>query len=292
MADLTGGMGVDISFLSADFEQAIYIEQQEELAEIATHNFNILGLDNITAINADGVNYLSVMQPVDLIYIDPARRDDTGKKTVRIEDCTPNILDIEDLLEKKSGMAMIKLSPMLDISLALNSLRNISDVHIVAVNNEVKELLFMKQKDAGQATYHCVNILKDNTEEYTFQKEDENSASVSYSTQIYAYLYEANASIMKGGGAYKSIANSFSLEKLHPSSHLYTSDVLQNDFPGRKFIVKTVCSLNKKDIKEHLSGLKQANITVRNFPLSVQEIRKKTGLKEGGGSIYICHNAF
>ncbi|MBB4035300.1 16S rRNA G966 N2-methylase RsmD [Dysgonomonas hofstadii] len=285
MADLTGGMGVDISFLSADFEQAIYIEQQEELAEIATHNFNILGLDNITAINADGVNYLSVMQPVDLIYIDPARRDDTGKKTVRIEDCTPNILDIEDLLEKKSGMAMIKLSPMLDISLALNSLRNISDVHIVAVNNEVKELLFMKQKDAGQATYHCVNILKDNTEEYTFQKEDENSASVSYSTQIYAYLYEANASIMKGG-AYKSIANSFSLEKLHPSSHLYTSDVLQNDFPGRKFIVKTVCSLNKKDIKEHLSGLKQANITVRNFPLSVQEIRKKTGLKEGG-EVYI-----
>jgi len=281
IADITGGAGVDISFLSVNFEQAIYIEQQRELSEIAAYNFNVMGLNNIEVINADGVNYLSQMNSVDLIYIDPARRDNNGKKTVRIEDCTPNILEIEDILEQKAGMIMIKLSPMLDISLALNSLRDVSAVHIIAVNNEMKELLFIKQKSAERTAYHCINILKDNTEKYTFYRDDENNTSVNYSSDLFDYLYEPNASIMKGG-AYKCIANSFSLNKLHPSSHLYTSDVLLSDFPGRKFKIKNICSLNKKAIKEHLSILKQANITTRNFPLSVQDIRKKTGLNEGG----------
>jgi len=285
MIDLTGGIGVDFSFLSKQFIHAVYVEQQLELSEIARYNFAVLGLENIDVVNAKAEEYLRSLPPVDLIYIDPARRNDAGRKTVRIEDCTPDVLDIQDLLEEKSKMVMIKLSPMLDISLALNSLRNISDVHIVSVNNEVKELLFIKQKNGGKITFYCINIKKDKTEIYSFGREDEDNTAIHYTSQLGAYLYEPNASILKAG-AYKSIARSYSLEKLHPNSHLYTSDGLKENFPGRKFAVRNICSLNKKDIKEYLSPFKQANITVRNFPLTVEEIRKKTNLKDGG-NVYI-----
>lgn len=284
MADLTGGLGVDCFFLAHGFNNAVYVEQQSELAEIAVHNFKILGQD-IKVVNEDAVSYLSSMPPVNLIYIDPARRDSTGRKTVLIEDCTPNILDIESLLEEKSKQVMIKLSPMLDITLAVKSVKSVSDVYIISVNNECKELLFIKKGNTGKTLYHCVNIQNSNTDTYTFYKEDEDTISLNYTTKIAKYLYEPNASILKAG-AYKSIAKAYSLDKLHPSSHLYTSDVLYEDFPGRKFVVDNICSLNKKDMKEYLSDIKQANITTRNFPLSVQEIRKKTGLKDGG-DIYI-----
>ncbi|MDR1714352.1 MAG: class I SAM-dependent methyltransferase [Prevotella sp.] len=284
MADLTGGLGVDCFFLAHGFNNAVYVEQQSELAEIAVHNFKILGQD-IKVVNEDAVSYLSSMPPANLIYIDPARRDSTGRKTVLIEDCTPNILDIESLLEEKSKQVMIKLSPMLDITLAVKSVKSVSDVYIISVNNECKELLFIKKGNTGKTLYHCVNIQNSNTDTYTFYKEDEDTISLNYTTKIAQYLYEPNASILKAG-AYKSIAKAYSLDKLHPSSHLYTSDVLYEDFPGRKFVVDNICSLNKKDMKEYLSDIKQANITTRNFPLSVQEIRKKTGLKDGG-DIYI-----
>ncbi|MFV0311884.1 MAG: THUMP-like domain-containing protein [Dysgonomonas sp.] len=284
MADLTGGLGVDCFFLAHGFNNAVYVEQQSELAEIAVHNFEILGQD-IKVVNEDAVSYLSSMPPANLIYIDPARRDSTGRKTVLIEDCTPNILDIESLLEEKSKQVMIKLSPMLDITLAVKSVKSVSDVYIISVNNECKELLFIKKGNTGKTLYHCVNIQNSNTDTYTFYKEDEDTISLNYTTKIAKYLYESNASILKAG-AYKSIAKAYSLDKLHPSSHLYTSEILYEDFPGRKFVVDNICSLNKKDMKEYLSDIKQANITTRNFPLSVQEIRKKTGLKDGG-DIYI-----
>jgi len=284
MADLTGGLGVDCFFLAHGFNNAVYVEQQSELAEIAVHNFKILGQD-IKVVNEDAVSYLSSMPPANLIYIDPARRDSTGRKTVLIEDCTPNILDIESLLEEKSKQVMIKLSPMLDITLAVKSVKSVSDVYIISVNNECKELLFIKKGNTGKTLYHCVNIQNSNTDTYTFYKEDEDIISLNYTTKIAKYLYEPNASILKAG-AYKSIAKAYSLDKLHPSSHLYTSDVLYEDFSGRKFVVDNICSLNKKDMKEYLSDIKQANITTRNFPLSAQEIRKKTGLKDGG-DIYI-----
>lgn len=284
MADLTGGLGVDCFFLAHGFNNAVYVEQQSELAEIAVHNFKILGQD-IKVVNEDAVSYLSSMPPVNLIYIDPARRDSTGRKTVLIEDCTPNILDMESLLEEKSKQVMIKLSPMLDITLAVKSVKSVSDVYIISANNECKELLFIKKGNTGKTLYHCVNIQNSNTDTYTFYKEDEDTISLNYTTKIAQYLYEPNASILKAG-AYKSIAKAYSLDKLHPSSHLYTSEILYEDFPGRKFVVDNICSLNKKDMKEYLSDIKQANITTRNFPLSVQEIRKKTGLKDGG-DIYI-----
>lgn len=284
MADLTGGLGVDCSFLAHGFAHAVYVEQQPELAGIAAHNFKILEQD-IKVVNEDAVSYLSSMPPVNLIYIDPARRDNTGRKTVLIEDCTPNILDIESLLEEKSEQVMIKLSPMLDITLAVKSVKSVSDVYIISVNNECKELLFIKKGNTGKILYHCVNIQNRSTDTYTFYKEDEDTISLDYTSKTAKYLYEPNASILKAG-AYKSIARAYSLDKLHPSSLLYMSDVLSGDFPGRKFVVDNICSLNKKDMKEYLSDIKQANITTRNFPLSVQEIRKKTGLKDGG-DIYI-----
>lgn len=281
MVDLTGGMGVDFSFLETRFKKATYIEQQEELTDVAIYNFKELGLRNITVINADALSYLQEMQPVDLIYIDPARRDTKGRKTVSIEDCTPNILDIENLLQEKGTQTMIKLSPMLDISLALKSLSDISDVHIISYNNECKELLFIKNRKVTDLHYHCVNIQKERTDILTYSKEQEEQSLASYASQPGKYLYEPNSSIMKAG-AYKYISANYGIEKLHSNSHLYTSDSLIDNFQGRSFLIENCCTLNKKDMKEYLKHIKQANITTRNFPLSVQELRKRTGLKEGG----------
>lgn len=284
MVDLTGGLGIDFSFISANFEDATYVEQQKELTDIASHNLKVLKLDKVQVVNSDAIEYLSSMSPVDLIYIDPARRDSIGKKTVSIKDCTPNIQEIESLLEDKAEQIIIKLSPMLDISLALNTLKNVSEVHVVSVNNECKELLFVKNKSKSAPSFRCVNILKDKIESFDFLKTEEIVTDIQYSPYPEKYLYEPNTSILKAG-AYKSIAKTFSLSKLHPSSHLYTSDTLHEGFQGRKFIVESVYSLNKVDLK-NLKQIKQANITTRNFPITVQDLRKKTGIKEGGG-IYI-----
>lgn len=286
MTDLTGGLGVDFSFMAQKFTQeAVYVEQQTELAEIAADNFEALGLENVIVRNADAVDYLGMMSPVDLIYIDPSRRNNEGRKIFRIEDCTPNILDIEDLLEEKAGLVMIKLSPMLDISLVLKSLRNISEVHVISVDNECKELLFVKQKDNKKQLIHCVNIQKDKIDRFLLERNQEEQAVAKYTSSIGQYLYEPNVSLLKAG-AYKYISAYYDLDKLHPSSHLYTSDELVPDFQGRRFIVDRVCSLNKKDIKLYLSVIGQANITTRNFPLSVQEIRNRARIKDGG-NIYI-----
>jgi hypothetical protein len=281
MLDLTGGMGVDFAFLATKFKQAVYVEQQSELTEIAVHNFKELGLNNVTVKNTDALSYLQETSPVDLIYLDPARRDMAGRKTVSIEDCTPNILELNDLLSEKSKLTMIKLSPMLDISLALKSLSDISDVHIVSHNNECKELLFIKRKTNNATLYHCVNIQKEKTDIFSFTKKQEEETAIGYKPQTGKYLYEPNTSIMKAG-AYKYLSAYYNINKIHPNSHLYTSDSFIPDFQGRSFIIENICSLNKKDMKQYLQNMKQANITTRNFPLSVQELRKKIGLKDGG----------
>lgn len=281
MVDLTGGMGVDFSFLATKFKQTVYVEQQTELTGIAAHNFKELGLTNVTVKNADALSYLQETAAVDLIYIDPARRDTEGKKTVGIEDCMPNIIELESLLDEKGKLTMVKLSPMLDISLALKSLSDISDVHIISYNNECKELLFIKKKTDKETLYHCVNIQKEKTDILSFTRDQEEKTIIGYKSQIGEYLYEPNTSIMKAG-AYKYLSTYYNIDKMHPNSHLYTSDSLISDFQGRSFIIDNVCSLNKKEVKQYLHNIKQANITTRNFPLSVQELRKRTGLKDGG----------
>lgn len=280
--DLTGGFGIDCAFLSAGFRQATYIEQQKELCDIATHNFNLLGLQHITVLNRDSVEALHEISPADCIFIDPARRNEHGGKTVLISDCEPNVAALEELLLQKAKRVMIKLSPMLDLSLALRTLKHTTEVHVISVQNECKELLLILENTHKEISIHCVNFTHKDTQEFTFTSEEEAGTMVQYTNQVAAYLYEPNASILKAG-AFRAIASRFALKKLHPNSHLYTSDVEIKNFPGRCFKVDAVGSIKDKIL---LAGLSQANITVRNFPMSVAELRKRIKLKDGG-DIYL-----
>jgi hypothetical protein len=282
-ADLTGGFGVDTAFIAGQFPQAAYVERQTELASIARHNFSVLGLNHIQIYPMDGVPFLLEMDPVDCLYLDPARRSGTGQKVVLIEDCEPNVIEIKDLLLEKAGTVLIKLSPMLDIHAALKALNPVSEVHIVSVENECKELLFLLRKDHRQEpVITCINFGKQGNQTEIISLSEEKTASISCTSDVKEYLYEPNASLLKAG-FYKGIAWRYAVEKLHPDSHLYTSEQLIPDFPGRIFQVETVSSFNKKDLKEMLNGTGQANISVRNFPLPVLELRKKLKLQEGGG---------
>ncbi len=282
MVDLTGGLGVDFSFLSQRTEQAVYVEHNAELCEIARHNFTELGVRNFEIINDKGEDYLATMPEVDTIYLDPSRRDNSGRKVFRIEDCSPDVAEIKELLLKKAKQVIIKYSPMLDISLAVKSLENVSQVHIVSVENECKELLFLLSESEKETAYYAVNLRNNNSiEKFHFTLQGEQAAEISFAETIGKYLYEPNASILKAG-AFKSVASQFGIQKLHINSHLYTSESLISAFPGRKFEVKDWFVPNKKNTKSFLAKTEKANISVRNFPMSVAQIRKKTGLKEGG----------
>ena len=281
-ADLTGGFGIDCSFLSRKFKQADYVERQAELCELAKHNFPLLGL-SIGVHNEDGVEYLKQMQPVDCLFLDPARRDGYGGKTVAISDCEPDVSALEDLLVEKAQTVMIKLSPMLDLSLALKTLKYVREVHIVSVNNECKELLLILQKSSvsSEVAIHCEHIVNAQHQHYTFTQEQEHTSDCPLATEVGAYLYEPNASILKAG-AYRSLTQTYGVKKLHTSSHLYTSSCFIEDFPGRRFQVEAVSGFGKKGLKDFLQGMEKANLTIRNFPSSVAELRKRLKLKEGG----------
>lgn len=291
LTDLTGGFGIDCSFLATGFKSATYVERQKELCEIAAHNFPILNLNHINVRNEDGVAYLQAMSPVDCIFLDPARRNEHGGKTVAISDCEPDVAELEALLLSKANRIMVKLSPMLDLSLALKELKHTQEVHILSVNNECKELLLLlgqetptEQAPAEEIPIHCVNLFTKETQEeqhFVFTREQEQRSQCIYTDSLGDYLYEPNASLLKAG-AFRSIAAAYSVRKLHPNSHLYTSDTLITDFPGRAFHIVSQCSFNKKEIKENLSDLKKANLTVRNFPATVAELRKRLHLTEGG----------
>ena len=286
-ADLTGGFGIDCSFLSRKFKKADYVERQAELCELAKHNFPLLGL-NIDVHNEDGVEYLKRMQPVDCLFLDPARRDGHGGKTVAISDCEPDVSALEELLVEKARKVMVKLSPMLDLSLALKDLKHVCEVHIVSTDNECKELLLILQKEtaSSEVSIHCINSLGALNgyriyQEYAFTQEQERISDCPLTHEVEAYLYEPNASIMKAG-AYRSLTQVYPVKKLHPSSHLYVSPHFIEDFPGRKFQVEAVSGFGKKELKTFLQGMEKANLTIRNFPSSVAELRKRLKLKEGG----------
>ena len=286
-ADLTGGFGIDCSFLSRKFKKADYVERQAELCELAKHNFPLLGL-NIDVHNEDGVEYLKRMQPVDCLFLDPARRDGHGGKTVAISDCEPDVSALEELLVEKATKVMVKLSPMLDLSLALKDLKHVSEVHIVSTDNECKELLLVLQKEpaSSEVSIHCINSLGALNgyriyQEYAFTQEQERTSDCPLTSEVNAYIYEPNASILKAG-AYRSLTQAYPVQKLHPSSHLYVSSHFIEDFPGRKFQVEAVSGFGKKELKIFLQGMEKANLTIRNFPSSVAELRKRLKLKEGG----------
>ena len=282
LADLTGGFGIDCAFMASRFRKVSYVERQEELCEIAKHNFPLLGLKHITVYNEDGVAHLQKMEPVDCIFIDPARRNEHGGKTIAISDCEPDVEELEELLLSKGKQIIIKLSPMLDLTLALKSMKHVREVHVISVNNECKELLLIIGNEPSQLIpIHCINLTSKEKQTFTFTREEEFEAECLYTKEPGKYLYEPNASILKAG-AFRSIASRYKVKKLHPNSHLYTSDLWIENFPGRSFQITGQCSFNNKEIKETIGELKKANITVRNFPATVAEIRKRTKLSDGG----------
>ena len=287
-ADLTAGFGVDCSFIARKFRQADYVERQEELCRLAAHNFALLGQPHIRIHPTDGVAYLKEMAPVDCLLLDPARRDSHGGKTVRIADCEPDVGALEPMLIEKGKTVMIKLSPMLDLSSAFRELHFIHSVHIVAVHNECKELIILLKKPERTAQSSLDNVvitcqqLVDNVASppFSFTLEEEKTAVCPYAGQVGTYLYEPGAALLKAG-PYKLLAQRYGLRKLHANSQLYTSDK-PVDFPGRRFRVLGVSGFGKKELKSLLDGMTKANLTVRNFPATVADLRKKLKLKEGG----------
>lgn len=278
-ADLTGGFGIDFSYMARNFNEAFYIERNKTLCDIATANFSLLGLEDAKVMNGNSEELFESLPHLDWIFVDPARRDGDGRKVVALSDCEPNVVEL-DLLSK-ADMAMIKCSPMLDITMACRQLQHVSSVHIVSVNNECKELLIiLNSGDFTGFTTHCVNILKDSTQIFSFTQDDEDTAETSYSSEVGKYLYEPNASVQKAGSP-KSLSSHYHVDKLHPNSHLYTSNEHIHNFPGRIFEVVEVLGFSKANIKS-VQSLGKANITVRNFPESVQLLRKRLKLTDGG----------
>ncbi len=280
MADITAGFGVDFTFLSHHFERAVYVERNEALCEIARHNLPKLSPHcAVTVVQGDGVEYLRTLEHVDLLFLDPARRDSNGTKVVAISDCEPDLTLLEDTLVELADVVMVKLSPMLDIRLVMQQLRFVREVHIVAAGGECKELLLVLKKEETDVpvTYYAVN----GTQQLTFTRGEEQNATVTYADAPERYLYEPNAAVMKSG-AYKLLSARYGVKKLHADSHLYTSESLVESFPGRIFEIDAYSGFGKKEVKPLLAGVQKANLTVRNFPLSVAELRKKLKLAEGG----------
>ena len=281
--DLTGGFGVDFAFIAPNFKESFYIERQKDLCEIAKHNWKILGLDSTSVKNTDCVEYLQEMAPVDVIFIDPARRSISGKKMVAIENAEPNLLKIQDLLLEKASTVLIKLSPMLDIMQSLNKLKQVAEVHVVGVDNECKELLFLlKRNQTQEPQIYCVNInTKGGIEKISFRHSEEKNCPVEYTSEMGKYIYEPNVTLLKAG-LFKMLTKMYPVRKLHPDSHLYTSQELVPNFPGRTFEVDGLSSLNKKELKYFLKDIAKANLTVRNFPVGAEELKKKLRIADGG----------
>jgi 16S rRNA G966 N2-methylase RsmD len=281
--DLTGGFGVDFALVSTKFQETYFIEKQKELCDIAALNFKVLGLTSARIICVDAVEYLKTMPPVDVIFIDPGRRSIAGKKVFSIQDSEPDLLKIQELLLEKAEMVLIKLSPMFDISQALKQLKNVAEVHVASLENECKELLFLLRGNSeGEAVITCVNLSnKSKQSKISFLQSQERIKQITYTSEIGQYLYEPNASLLKAG-FFKGLTELYPVRKFHPDSHLYTSDQLIPDFQGRVFQTEAYTSFNKQEMKNFLNGMEKASITVRNFPLSVVELRKKIKLKEGG----------
>jgi hypothetical protein len=292
LVDLTGGFGIDCFFMSANFVKTFYVERDDALCTIARHNFNLFPDKDIVVCNSDGVEYLNnITYKASCIFIDPARRNEYGGKVFHISDCEPDVEKLHDTLCEKSNKVIIKLSPMLDMNAALKSLPATKEIYVVSVENECKELLFVLDKrHTGEIVIVSVNINKDESvQSFRFrQSEEHNSASV-YSSPL-QYLYEPNASLLKGG-AFKLTGSRYGLFKLHKNTHLYTSDQAIQDFQGRIFKVHTISGISRKEMKLLQTAYPKANIACRNFPLTVNEIRKKTGITEGGDIyMFACKN--
>lgn len=285
-ADLTGGAGIDSYFFSKNFKQFNYVEQNKELVNVVTHNFKVLNANNISTHVGTAEDFITRAENnYDFFYIDPSRRDSNKNKVFLFSECTPNIALLKNELLNKARKVMVKASPLVDIKKGIEELGNVEEVHIVAVENECKELLFiMSGKASGSPKIICANYKKTkgwDSFEYSLSEEEQIGTSFAMPQK---YLYEPNVALMKAG-AFKIIVHRFSISKLHPNSHLYTSEKLIQNFPGRTFEIGQTLKYDIKALKKILPD-KKANITCRNFPETVQQIRKKTKI-EDGGDIYL-----
>ena len=309
--DLTGGFGVDFSYIAARLGvKSMYVERQAHLCEAAKENFERLGLKNAIVKNGDGIEVLHSFHPkkkdaasaddslgitydqplsllktnlgLKLIFIDPARRDDAGNKVVSLKDCTPDVTVLQEEMLSKADYVIIKLSPMLDWHRAISELSHVREVHIISVNNECKELLLvLSARNMGEnLRIYCIN----DAQSFVCDELDMKSSQVKIAPSTLEemqYLYEPNASLMKAG-CFGVLSGRYDARMLSKNSHLFVSQAPIEAFPGRSFRIIAVSSFNKKELKRHLSGITKANIATRNFPLSVAELRKRLKLKDGG----------
>ena len=290
MTDLTGGFGVDFSFTSCAFAAATYVERNEQLCHIVEHNLPLLGLNNATVVCADAVEYLSTVEPQTMLFLDPARRDEHGAKTVMLADCTPDVVQLLPKLLEKSRFTMLKLSPMLDWHKAVDDLQGaVRAVHIVSVGGECKELLLVLSTVVeSELKVYCADLSTASDTSSLFVYTPDSSAPVANSklkTQNSKFVHEPNASIMKAG-CFDELAAAYGVSPVSRNSHLFLSDEPVDGFPGRSFVVERVTTMNKGELRKALAGIEKANIATRNFPLSVAELRKRLKIKDGG-DVYI-----
>lgn len=290
MTDLTGGFGVDFSFTSCAFAAATYVERNEQLCHIVEHNLPLLGLNNATVVCADAVEYLSTVEPQIMLFLDPARRDEHGAKTVMLADCTPDVVQLLPQLLEKSRFTMLKLSPMLDWHKAVDDLQGaVRAVHIVSVGGECKELLLVLSTVVeSELKVYCADLSTASDTSSLFVYTPGSSAPVANSklkTQNSKFVHEPNASIMKAG-CFDELAAAYGMSPVSRNSHLFLSDEPVEDFPGRSFVVERVTTMNKGELRKALVGIEKANIATRNFPLTVAELRKRLKIKDGG-DVYI-----
>lgn len=280
MVDLTAGYGVDFSYMGMAFCVAHYVERQEQLCRIAAHNMPLLGLNHAVIHNTEAESWCKGMGEVNVVFMDPARRDDAGRKTVAIEDCTPDVGSCHEALLSRCDYLMVKLSPMLDITQALRTIRHVCEVHVVSVKGECKELLLIaSMKHARErVTYTCVNLSADDAA-YSWTEGEKRKPVIA--EELEGYIHEPNASILKAG-IQDCLCLTHGVRKLHTKSNLFVSREPVRDFPGRSMRITGWSDFSKKGLKALVGDLTQANITTRNFPTSVAELRKRLKLKEGG----------
>ena len=290
MSDLTGGFGVDFSFTSRQFDRAVYVERNPQLCRVVEANLPRLGVNNAKVVCAEAEDYLATLSPQTMLFLDPARRDAHGAKTVMLADCAPNVVQLLPRLMAKARFVMLKLSPMLDWHKAVDDLQGtVREVHIVSVGGECKELLLVLSAEVEQSLSVCCINLPNPPFCYVPSAQNQQTAIVAKSllaaSNAPLYLYEPNASIMKAG-CFAELSRAFDVSAISPNSHLFLSADAVDGFPGRAFVVDKLTTMNRRELRQALSDIAKANIATRNFPLSVAELRKRLKLKDGG-NIYI-----
>ena len=292
-ADFSGGFGVDTIALSRKFDKGWYVEPQQELCELFQHNCKVLDINNVNIVNGTMEDNLAAIGPVNTIYLDPSRRDTHGRRVVSLADCTPNLPEWKSVLLERCNTLMVKLSPMIDIFQTLRDLPETYAVHVVAVEGECKEVVFLLSRDNFPVndihrrdainlvpTIVAVDIGKNAISRVETTLETERSTPPRIATELGAYLYEPNAAVMKAG-IFNALSQQFQIAKLAKNTNLFTADELHEDFPGRVFRIEAAHEFHPRKTTKELSHLASASIAVRNFPLSAEELRKTLKIKNG-----------